>query len=81
MTKLPAEAYAIIEALLRLGIAARFVSGYLAMPPGSAHGYVCGGSTHAWVQVYLPSAGWIENIKRPSTGQNVAGSAAGISSP
>ena len=30
------------------------------MPPGSAHGYVGGGSTHAWVQVYLPSAGWIE---------------------
>lgn len=47
-----------IEALRRLGIAARFVSGYLAMPPGSGH--VGGGSTHAWVQVYLPSAGWIE---------------------
>ena len=25
-----------------------------------AHGYVGGGNTHAWVQVYLPSAGWIE---------------------
>jgi len=49
-----------IEALRRLGIAARFVSGYLCMPGGSAHGYVGGGSTHAWVQVYLPSAGWIE---------------------
>ena len=49
-----------IEALRRLGIAARFVSGYLAMPTDSAHGYVGGGSTHAWVQVYLPSAGWIE---------------------
>ncbi|WP_291856420.1 transglutaminase family protein [Bradyrhizobium sp.] len=49
-----------IEALRRLGIAARFVSGYLAIPGDSAHGYVGGGSTHAWVQVYLPSAGWIE---------------------
>ena len=49
-----------IEALRRLGIAARFVSGYLAMPGDRAHGYVGGGSTHAWVQVYLPSAGWIE---------------------
>jgi len=49
-----------IEALRRLGIAARFVSGYLFMPGDSAHGYVGGGSTHAWVQVYLPSAGWIE---------------------
>ncbi len=49
-----------IEALRRLGIAARFVSGYLFIPAGRAHGYVGGGSTHAWVQVYLPSAGWIE---------------------
>jgi transglutaminase-like putative cysteine protease len=49
-----------IEALRRLGIAARFVSGYLAIPGDRAHGYVGGGSTHAWVQVYLPSAGWIE---------------------
>jgi len=49
-----------IEALRRLGIAARFVSGYLFVPGDRAHGYVGGGSTHAWVQVYLPSAGWIE---------------------
>jgi transglutaminase-like putative cysteine protease len=49
-----------IEALRRLGIAARFVSGYLVVPGDSAHDYVGGGSTHAWVQVYLPSAGWIE---------------------
>ncbi|HMM91359.1 transglutaminase family protein [Bradyrhizobium sp.] len=49
-----------IEALRRLGIAARFVSGYIVIPGDGAHGYVGGGSTHAWVQVYLPSAGWIE---------------------
>jgi transglutaminase-like putative cysteine protease len=49
-----------IEALRRLGIAARFVSGYLFIPGDRAHGYSGGGSTHAWVQVYLPSAGWIE---------------------
>ena len=49
-----------IEALRRLGIAARFVSGYLFVPGDSAHGYVGGGYTHAWVQVYLPSAGWVE---------------------
>ena len=49
-----------IEALRRLGIAARFVSGYLFVPGDRAHRYAGGGSTHAWVQVYLPSAGWIE---------------------
>jgi transglutaminase-like putative cysteine protease len=47
-----------IEALRRLGVAARFVSGYLFVPDGAGH--LGGGSTHAWVQVYLPSAGWIE---------------------
>jgi len=49
-----------IEALRRLGIAARFVSGYLFVHGERERGYVGGGSTHAWVQVYLPSAGWIE---------------------
>jgi transglutaminase-like putative cysteine protease len=47
-----------IEALRQLGIAARFVSGYLFVPSNGGHRG--GGSTHAWVQVYLPSAGWIE---------------------
>jgi len=47
-----------IEALRRLGMAARFVSGYLFT--GDDHRHLGGGSTHAWVQVYLPSAGWIE---------------------
>jgi transglutaminase-like putative cysteine protease len=49
-----------IEALRRLGIAARFVSGYLFLAGDRVNGYLGGGSTHAWVQVYLPSAGWIE---------------------
>ncbi|MGA7811140.1 transglutaminase family protein [Bradyrhizobium sp.] len=48
-----------IEALRRLGIAARFVSGYLSIPESGSR-YVGGGSTHAWVQVYLPGTGWIE---------------------
>jgi transglutaminase-like putative cysteine protease len=47
-----------IEAVRSLGFAARFVSGYLHVRTGS--GRVGGGSTHAWVQVYLPSAGWVE---------------------
>ncbi|TKT71865.1 transglutaminase family protein [Afipia massiliensis] len=49
-----------MEALRRLGIAARFVSGYIFIPGDEAHGYVGGGSTHAWVRAYLPGAGWIE---------------------
>jgi len=49
-----------IEALRRLGIAARFVSGYLFVHRHREYGYIGDGSTHAWVQVYLPSAGWIE---------------------
>jgi len=46
-----------IETLRRLGIAARFVSGYLF---DGDSGHAGGGATHAWVQVYLPDAGWIE---------------------
>ena len=50
-----------IEAVRSLGLAARFVSGYLyvrASRDGARH--VGGGSTHAWCQVYLPGAGWVE---------------------
>lgn len=47
-----------IEAVRALGFAARFVSGYLHVRARS--GRRGGGSTHAWVQVYLPSAGWVE---------------------
>jgi transglutaminase-like putative cysteine protease len=49
-----------IEALRQLGIAARFVSGYVFVPEDAGQRHVGGGATHAWVQVYLPSAGWIE---------------------
>ena len=50
-----------IEAVRHLGYAARFVSGYLYTPwldteDQQSHG---NGSTHAWLQVYLPDAGWI----------------------
>lgn len=43
-----------MEAAQWLGLASRFVSGYLHAPPSSAN-Y---GSTHAWAEVYLPGAGW-----------------------
>ena len=50
-----------IEAIRHLGYAARFVSGYLYTPwldAGDSR-TVGAGATHAWVQVYLPGAGWI----------------------
>ena len=51
-----------MEAARSLGLAARFVSGYIYSSaakdgPGARIG---GGHTHAWVQVYLPSCGWAE---------------------
>ena len=49
-----------IEAVRSLGLAARFVSGYLHVPQVEGETYVGGGNTHAWCQVYLPGAGWVE---------------------
>ena len=49
-----------IEAVRSLGLAARFVSGYLHVPSRDGPEYAGGGSTHAWCQVYLPGAGWVE---------------------
>ncbi|OWK27860.1 transglutaminase family protein [Sphingomonas mucosissima] len=45
-----------IDAVRHLGFGARAVSGYL-FDPDVPEGDV--GSTHAWAEVYLPSAGWI----------------------
>ena len=43
-----------MAAARHLGLAARFVSGYLhVMPPQSDFG-----ATHAWAEVFLPGAGW-----------------------
>jgi transglutaminase-like putative cysteine protease len=53
-----------MEAVRSLGLAARFVSGYIFVPddtglPQSADP-MSGGATHAWLQVYLPGAGWVD---------------------
>jgi transglutaminase-like putative cysteine protease len=55
-------AWLMIEALRRLGFACRFVSGYLydAALDGGAAGMTGAGSTHAWLQVFLPGAGWVD---------------------
>jgi transglutaminase-like putative cysteine protease len=49
-----------IEALRSLGLAARFVSGYIYTPRWGEERHRGGGSTHAWCEVYLPGAGWVE---------------------
>jgi transglutaminase-like putative cysteine protease len=55
-------AHLMLEACRQLGIAARFVSGYLYDPHldgGADTGTLGAGSTHAWAEVYLPGAGWV----------------------
>ena len=49
-----------IEAVRCLGFAARFVSGYIFVPDVDDSDITCGGATHAWMQVYLPGAGWVD---------------------
>jgi len=48
-----------MEVVRSLGLAARFVSGYLHVRTCSG-GPISGGNTHAWVQVFLPGSGWID---------------------
>ncbi len=50
-----------IEAARSLGFGARFVSGYLYDPALDGGNVMQGaGATHAWAEVYLPGAGWVE---------------------
>jgi transglutaminase-like putative cysteine protease len=50
-----------MEAARSLGLGARFVSGYLYDEMLLAdRALVGGGATHAWLQVFLPGAGWVE---------------------
>lgn len=47
-------AFLLMESARFLGLAARFVSGYVFVSPDPNHI----GSTHAWAEVFLPGAGW-----------------------
>ncbi|HJQ58626.1 MAG TPA: transglutaminase family protein [Vineibacter sp.] len=55
-------AYLMMEGARSLGLAARFVSGYIYDPGrdsvADAPAVEGGGATHAWTQIYLPGAGW-----------------------
>lgn len=48
------SAFLFMEAARCLGLASRFVSGYLHSPPSTVNF----GATHAWAEVFLPGAGW-----------------------
>jgi transglutaminase-like putative cysteine protease len=47
------------EAARRLGLGARIVSGYLSDPEKGLVGWAGAGTTHAWVEIFIPGAGWI----------------------
>ena len=63
-------AHLMLSCLRSLGLAARYVSGYiLTHPPAGQPRLIGADATHAWISVYAPGLGWIDfdptNAKRP----------------
>lgn len=53
-------AHLMISCLRSLGLAARYVSGYLATDPPPGRDRVVGAdATHAWIEVWMPGSGWL----------------------
>jgi transglutaminase-like putative cysteine protease len=54
-------AHLMIGCLRTVGVAARYVSGYLLTFPPPGHARLIGAdASHAWVSVYCPVAGWVD---------------------
>jgi transglutaminase-like putative cysteine protease len=54
-------AHLMIGCLRTLGLATRYVSGYLLTHPPPGHAPLIGAdASHAWVSVFCPSAGWVD---------------------
>jgi transglutaminase-like putative cysteine protease len=53
------SAWLLVEILRNLGIAARFVSGYLVQLSGDGAAKPDSADLHSWTEAYLPGAGWI----------------------
>jgi len=54
-------AHLAISCLRSLGLAARYVSGYLeTLPPPGKPKMIGADASHAWVSVYIPDSGWVD---------------------
>jgi transglutaminase-like putative cysteine protease len=54
-------AHLAIACLRSLGLAARYVSGYLeTLPPPGTPKLVGADASHAWISLYVPDLGWID---------------------
>jgi transglutaminase-like putative cysteine protease len=54
-------AHLMISCLRALGLAARYVSGYLeTTPPPGKQKLIGADASHAWISIYVPDAGWVD---------------------